>query len=418
MARTWLAIKVEMLGGHGEDLWPYPGRVLLVGPSHTFADLAKAIDDAFARWDRAHLCQFTLADGTVVTDEESADDVQETPFGPIATAPLVLDRTKLTARIKPGDEFRYVFDFGDDWTYACAVEEAKVDPAEVWGRPPKVPTVVWGWGSIPDQYGRRFDGDAPGEPMPRRPTRPHAMLGGRWPEEMSAEPVDLQELRGATYRRDVPAILAAIEGREVDDLLQHVGMGVQVVLSADRERGHALVLSVIQRLEERALPGDEVLAEDLLAQLRGTPIAARHLPVDLSALADALSGDPAQPAGHLDLQTGEVVPGMLADPLYVSEGDDGYIDFDEEPDRWLELDGPDSRAQWRDMADFAARQTNADLRQRLESAIEGKGAFRRFRDVVHSEDLVEQWRRFSDERELGRACAYLADAGVRVLNAA
>jgi hypothetical protein len=31
---------------------------------HNFGQLAEAIDDAFARWDRAHLMRFELADGT------------------------------------------------------------------------------------------------------------------------------------------------------------------------------------------------------------------------------------------------------------------------------------------------------------------------------------------------------------------
>ena len=50
MARTWLSVTVELLGGRGEHLWPWPGRVFAVGPSHTFLDLADAINDAFARW--------------------------------------------------------------------------------------------------------------------------------------------------------------------------------------------------------------------------------------------------------------------------------------------------------------------------------------------------------------------------------
>lgn len=63
MAKTWLSVTVDLLGGAGHDLWPWPGRVMAVGPSHTFEQLAEAINDAFARWDRAHLSMFTLADG-------------------------------------------------------------------------------------------------------------------------------------------------------------------------------------------------------------------------------------------------------------------------------------------------------------------------------------------------------------------
>ena len=75
MARTWLSVTVELLGGRGEELWPWPGRIFAVGPSHTFMDLADAINDAFARWDRSHLSMFTLADGRVITDEETGAEM-------------------------------------------------------------------------------------------------------------------------------------------------------------------------------------------------------------------------------------------------------------------------------------------------------------------------------------------------------
>jgi len=67
MARTWLSIRVDLVQGHCERLWPRPGRLYAAARSHTFAQLARAIDDAFARWDRAHLHEFTLADGTRLT---------------------------------------------------------------------------------------------------------------------------------------------------------------------------------------------------------------------------------------------------------------------------------------------------------------------------------------------------------------
>jgi hypothetical protein len=69
MARTWLSIRVELLsGGRIPQLHPAPGRVLIVGPRHTFADLAMAIDAAFARWDLSHLHMFELAGGRRVWD--------------------------------------------------------------------------------------------------------------------------------------------------------------------------------------------------------------------------------------------------------------------------------------------------------------------------------------------------------------
>lgn len=42
---------MDLLGGGGIDCDPSPGRIFLVGPSHTFEQFAEAIDAAFARWD-------------------------------------------------------------------------------------------------------------------------------------------------------------------------------------------------------------------------------------------------------------------------------------------------------------------------------------------------------------------------------
>ncbi len=67
MARTWLSIRVELVSGRGVDLWPRPGRVFAAARSHSFGQLANAIDLAFARWDLAHLHMFTLADGSETT---------------------------------------------------------------------------------------------------------------------------------------------------------------------------------------------------------------------------------------------------------------------------------------------------------------------------------------------------------------
>lgn len=88
--------------------------------------------------------------------------------------------------------------------------------------------------------------------------------------------------------------------------------------------------------------------------------------------------------------------------------------MEQEPDRWLRFVRVGSKEGWRDMAAFAERQRNEDLRQRLERAIQGSGAFRRFRDLVHDKDLAEQWYAFSTDRHLGRAREFLAGEGIRV----
>jgi len=63
---------------------------------------------------------------------------------------------KVAQELGPGDEFGFVFDFGDGWRHRCRVLEEKADPREDYGPGPlpKRPVVTWGWGWIPDQYGR------------------------------------------------------------------------------------------------------------------------------------------------------------------------------------------------------------------------------------------------------------------------
>src|SRR4051794_673745 len=81
VARTWLSVTVELIGGRGEELWPWPGRIFAVGPSHTFMDFADAINDAFGRWDRSHLSMFTLVDGQVITDVSTGAEMAESAGG-------------------------------------------------------------------------------------------------------------------------------------------------------------------------------------------------------------------------------------------------------------------------------------------------------------------------------------------------
>jgi hypothetical protein len=63
VAQTWLQIRVDLLGTGGDDLPSPQGRILIVGPAHTFAQLADSINQAFARSDVSHLHEFELADG-------------------------------------------------------------------------------------------------------------------------------------------------------------------------------------------------------------------------------------------------------------------------------------------------------------------------------------------------------------------
>jgi hypothetical protein len=149
MAKNWIAIRVSLIGGGGIDCDPSPGRVMIVGPRHTFADLAKAIDAAFARWDLSHLHLFEFPDRRLV-GEPSPDWHRE-----------VLDEgsLKVVSTVGLEERFIYVFDLGAGWRHECEVQAVDVDPVQSYGIVPRTPVPIWGWGWIPDQYGRRIEDD-------------------------------------------------------------------------------------------------------------------------------------------------------------------------------------------------------------------------------------------------------------------
>ena len=160
MSDQWLSIRVELVSGNAERFWPRPGRIFVASPRHTFAQLADAINDAFGRWDRSHLHQFFLSDGSLIGLPDYDDDAPED---------LVDGRQTIVGRLAPGEQFVYEFDFGDNWLHLCQRETQAADPEAVLGIIPAAPTACWGWGALPDQHGRRWPDDDGTGPVPADP---------------------------------------------------------------------------------------------------------------------------------------------------------------------------------------------------------------------------------------------------------
>jgi hypothetical protein len=153
-SKTWLKLKVVLVSGRAEELDPPPGRVMLASASHSLAQLAEAIDLAFARWDMSHLHMFTLPNGLALMSQHEMEDTDETGATTV--------NTRLgSIGLETGSHFQYVFDLGDEWAHDCEVTEIEVDPIEEFGTPPEGPVPIEGWGWIPDQYGR--DTEVPDE---------------------------------------------------------------------------------------------------------------------------------------------------------------------------------------------------------------------------------------------------------------
>ncbi|MET7391814.1 hypothetical protein ACFYPT_41835 [Streptomyces sp. NPDC005529] len=57
-----------------------------------------------------------------------------------------LVRRAKRSRLRPGEQFAYVFDMGDDWAHLCTVGGQRIDPLEELGVVPDSPVPYWGWG--------------------------------------------------------------------------------------------------------------------------------------------------------------------------------------------------------------------------------------------------------------------------------
>jgi hypothetical protein len=137
------------------------------------------------------------------------------------------------------------------------------------------------------------------------------------------------------------------------------------------------------------------------------------LPVDLEELSELLEAGLGEEGGRVDLETGEVWRASTIE-YFAEEEPEEAPDF-EDPDRWLYVGPEGSHEGYRDMEDFIATVAEPGRADRLGIAIDGRGAFRRFKDTISRwPDEQERWYQFSDERRRGRARQWLSFAGYRV----
>lgn len=162
---VWWSVRVELVGGgQAGELWPRPGRIFAVDTRHTLHVLAEAIDDAFARWDRSHLHTFEFpTTGKRATEHRYADEEGTEYYE------LDADHVQVGHVLELGQEFGYTFDLGDNWRHRCQVAAQPIDPEKELGLVPDRPLPYWGWGTIPDPYGRMWDGDDGESPVPPPP---------------------------------------------------------------------------------------------------------------------------------------------------------------------------------------------------------------------------------------------------------
>jgi hypothetical protein len=115
----------------------------------------------------------------------------------------------------------------------------------------------------------------------------------------------------------------------------------------------------------------------------------------------------------LDTETGEVI--LISEYDDDEESTQRLEAIDEaEPGRYVQVPRAESRDGYADMEEFIDTVSDRALRQLLEVAIQGKGAFRRFKDVLARDPAErERWFAFQMQRLDTRVREWLADEGVR-----
>lgn len=194
--------------------------------------------------------------------------------------------------------------------------------------------------------------------------------------------LDRDELRDALSRAD--ALVGALTARDwPDDALQLVGDAMLMVALQRTHDIESAARRCVLELRDRGWEGDDELATQIESALGWGPTPLlRSLPVELEELAGVLEGDPMQGGGRIDLRAGEVWPQSgwdVADEV----GDDDVEDEDDD-ERWLRVRCEGPRRRYRDMECFIGRLEDQQVADRLARAIQGRGAFRRFKDVLSS----------------------------------
>jgi hypothetical protein len=177
----------------------------------------------------------------------------------------------------------------------------------------------------------------------------------------------------------------------------------------------------------------------------GADDTLKQLKIDLGEVAFAMENATIDSRHFLDLETGDIV--FVSDEIrselnpideeaYADDGSE-IVPFEEAlknrglPDwmeisvreaaavdlgfgsRFVEIPFRESRAGYEDMEDFIETVSDERLRNRLWRAIEGRGAFGRFRDkLLDHPNERDRWHTFKDERERERAIEWLRSEGV------
>ena len=219
----------------------------------------------------------------------------------------------------------------------------------------------------------------------------------------------IRELRGAVASGSSRLVVQLLRGGLCFEVLQLSGDGLLDAMSNSEPGAAELAAECVVALRDRNWEGDVELADQLDAAIgRGPHPMLRSLAVDLADVALAMNFSDGSTTFRFDRMTGQ--QDVVQDGYSFDGGEDE--DDEDDEDRWLYVELSPSNEGYRDMEVFIATVNDASIADQLEIAITGKGAFRRFKDVLAR--WPEQFARYlvmKDDRERGRARAWLAEIG-------
>jgi len=154
----------------------------------------------------------------------------------------------------------------------------------------------------------------------------------------------------------------------------------------------------------------------------------KKLKVDLSELVFEMEmGDNMERSGYFDTETGAIIdmPDDIMRALDDGETESALVEWDEElaevaekilsdeQNRFLPIPRRESREGYEIMASFAGTVENKGFKEKISIALDGKGAFRRFRNVLNQHpDELERWYKFKDDWMRDEAIQWLLENGI------
>ena len=137
----------------------------------------------------------------------------------------------------------------------------------------------------------------------------------------------------------------------------------------------------------------------------------RELNVDWAALHSAFQMNMPEVRCFLSVEDGRV--------LKLPPGDPSLVTVRADPQRYVAIDAIPSRIQYQWLDEFIKSIEDENIRGRMEAAINGKGAFRRFKDILLTlPDERRRWFEYRDQMMRQRIIDWVREQGIAPINEA